>query len=253
MVTKTLLSLILSVVLVLPAAARVETQGPPRGDGPQLMSTGTPQEPSDSSRNTGKQIQDAIKENREAFKTSLEQRQEEFKNALEAKRKEVKEKIEVKRIELKERLAKIKDERKKKIVERISNQLNELNERMLNHFSNVLEKLDAVLLKISSRADKAESRGLNVQAVRGAISEAKSAIAVSRAAISTQSAKVYSITVNTEDTLKVDVGKTRQALHDDLAKVRETVKMAKEAIRKVLVVLAQIPRVDEEPVPTSTE
>lgn len=195
----------------------------------------------------------SILEQREKLKKELEQKKEEFKKSIDATKAEIKEKVEAKRAELKERLAKIKDERKKEIVERIAKQLNELNERTLNHFSNVLEKLDAVLLRISSRADKVESRGLDVKTVRAAISEAKNAIAASRAAITAQSAKVYTVTISTEDTLKIDVGKARQMLHDDLAKVRETVKAAREAVRKALVILAQIPKVDEELTPASTE
>ena len=139
----------------------------------------------------------------------------------------------------------VKDERKKQLVEKISNQLKELNERMMNHFSNVLEKLEKILAKIGSRADKAVANGVDVSAVRTAITAAEQVIAASREAIKVQLAKVYVPTVSTEDNLRVDVGGARQALHADLVRVRDTVVAAREAVRKVHAILAQIPKVDE--------
>lgn len=187
------------------------------------------------------------------IKNSMEQKQKEFRNNIEAKREQLKSQIETKRTELKTRLAKIKDENKKQIVERVYNQVNELNKRLTDHFLNVLEKLEKVLERISSRAAKAEVNGRDISVVKIVITEATNAIASTTIAIQNQAAKVYAPTINTENTLKIDVGKIRQALHTDLVAVRETVKNVQEAVQKAAVALAQIPKVDELEIPTSQQ
>lgn len=263
MVKKILVSFILSVVLVSPVAARVGIEDDPRGpkptskDIPREIKKGTPgsfRSP-EKGRNDDA-VKNFLENKKETFKATVEQKRKEFKNSLEQKRAEVKEKIEAKKTELKDKLLKIKDERKKEIIGRVDNRLNEINENRMNHFSNALEKLDEIMLKISSRADKAESRGLDVSAARGALTEAKNAIAVSRAAIEMQSGKVYSINITSEEALKNSAVTARKALHDDVIKVFDTVKMAREAVKKAATTLAQIPKVDEEsevPTPASTE
>jgi len=262
-----LVSFVLSVVLVSPVAARVESEmyddsKPTSKDlkplplVEQRKRENTVQSNKNAIKILTEESKRKIEENKEALKTSLEQKREEFKNSLEQKRAEVKEKIETKKTELKEQLTKIKDGRKKEIVERANSELNKINERRTNHFSEVLEHLDTVLLNISSRADKAESRGLNVSAVRAAILGAQGAIATSREAVKTQASKVYSISISTESALRNDTLQARKTLRDDLMKVQETVKSAREAVRQVLVTLAQIPRVNDDnptPSPTSTE
>jgi len=169
----------------------------------------------------------------------------EFKTNVQERRTELKDLIQNKREALKEQLQKVKDERKKAAVERIDIRLDELNERMTNHFSSLLDKLEDVLTRVSSRADKAEEKGLSVSSVRTAVTEALSAIEAARTAVTDQTGKTYTIVVSSEDNLRVDVGKARQALHGDLAKVRETIRTAHEAVKSAAVLLAQIHRIDE--------
>ena len=208
---------------------------------------------------TARQATSTIKDIRKEFeakrteaKNLMESKKEEFKNKVEAKREEIKSKIEAKRTELKTRLAKIKDERKKQIVEKVYNQINELNKRRLDHFSAVLEKLEKVLDRISNRAAKAEINGRDISAVKIVITEATNSIAAARTAIQNQAGKVYAPVISAESALKTDVGKIRQALHGDLVSVQETVKIGREAVRKAATALAQIPKVDELEVATST-
>ena len=186
-----------------------------------------------------------IRQKRDELKTAIEQKRAEFKNQIEAKKAELKTAIEIKRQALKERLKVIKDERKKQVVERIDNRLDALNERITNHFSEVLERLEKVLINIGSRADKAFVSGIDVSAVRTAITDAQSAISASRSAIATQAGKIYKITITTETGLRQDVGKARQGLHDDLLKVRDIVFASREAVKKAAIILAQIPKINE--------
>lgn len=177
----------------------------------------------------------------------LQQRREEFKDTIKAKREEADEKIKAMRADLKIRLQKVKDEQKRNRVEKISEQIDALNKKTLDNFSDLLDKMEKTLERIGTRADKAESRGLNVSVVRAAMDDAHAAIEASRVAITAQAGETYTIEVTTEEVLKADVGKARKAFHDDLAKVRDTVKAAHDAVRNAAVILAQIPRVDEEP------
>lgn len=178
------------------------------------------------------------RENREELKQRTEERKEELKARVEEKREELKDRIEQKREELKERLETIRDERKKEVVERIDRRMDELNERLLDHFLNVLDKLGDVLVRIAERADSAEERGVDVSAVRTVIDEANGAIAAAKSAIEAQAGKTYTIQITDEEGLKTNVGGARQALHGDLAVVRETVRAAFAAVRNAATTLA---------------
>lgn len=195
--------------------------------------------------NTVAELKAAAERKREAFKASVEQKRAEFEKIKEAKITEVKSKAEAARIQLKEKLGKIKDERKKAVVEKINNQIAELNTRQMNHFSNLLDQLDKILVKINERVEIVAVNGRDVTLARTAMENARTAIAAAREAIVVQSGKVYAIGITTEDKLGADVGKTRQLVHTDIVGVREKVKAAREAVHKAAVTLAQIPRVDE--------
>ena len=195
--------------------------------------------------------QDEIRRRKEEFRALEEQRKEEFKTRLDEAKAKAKEQAEAKRVELKNKLQGIRNEQKKRIVERVAQQLNELNERMMNHFSNILDRLEKTLVNIKSRTDKAEAKGWNVSAVRTMITSAEGAITSARLAVEVQAGKTYTPTISgQEGSLKVEVGRARQALHNDLAAVREKVRAAFEAVRRVATTLAQVPRVDEDETPT---
>ncbi len=189
-------------------------------------------------------IKQSVQERRAELKTQIQEKRDEFKKTIETKREELKTKIEAQKETLKTRLKAIKDDRKKQIVERVADNMNNLNQRMTDHFSNVLNQIEDVLNHVSSRADKAEANGKNVTAARTAIANAKIAITAARTAVANQAGKAYSPTVTTESTLKNDVGALRKTLYEDLKKVQDVVKAARDAVRQAAVTLAQIPNVD---------
>lgn len=214
----------------------------------------------DAKAKAGAEIKDAriqLKNTAEAMKEDLKKRKEEFNDTIKAKQAELEDQIKTKKENLKTRLEKIKDENKKKTVERIDRQMDVLNEKMMKHFSNVLDKLEEMLIRISERADKAfAERGLDVSAVRLATEKAKIAIASARLAIEVQSGKTYTIKITTENVLKTNVGKARQSLGTDLAKVRDAVKAAQSAVKNAAVVLAQLvikPKVSPSPSTACTQ
>lgn len=201
---------------------------------------------------TRAEFMNVIETRREELKKALEEKREAFKNAVEIKREEFKTRIEKHRADLKEKLERIRDERKRSVVEKIDSQLAALNERTLDHFSEALNKLENVLERISGRADQSEEKDVNVSAVRGAIISANELIAAARSAIVAQTGKVYTIEINQENTLRVDVGNARQALHADLVSLRDKVKAARDAAHRAAVSLGQSRGVGNDRNSTST-
>lgn len=187
---------------------------------------------------------EAVKQRMEQVKQNIEDRREEFKKTMEAKREEVKQMIETRREELKKKLETIRDGKKRTAVETIDKRLEEINANRVEHFSKAVDQLEKVLQNVESRAAKAEEAGRDIAGVKADITAAEMAIAAARAAIVAQSAKSYVLTINQEDALRVDVGKTRQALQNDLKVVFDAAKAVREAIRKAATDLAKIPGVN---------
>ncbi|MBI2068835.1 MAG: hypothetical protein HYT67_01890 [Candidatus Yanofskybacteria bacterium] len=202
---------------------------------------------------------ETAKEDIKARTEELKVRKEEFQDKVREEKKQLEERIKEKRTELKERLEKIKDERKKQVVERIDKSMDELNARMVKHFTEVLDKVEGVLNRVSERTEKAKAAGADVSVVVAAIDQAVNAIREARAAIEAQAGKTYTINVTDEATLKNRVGEARQSLRADLKVVQDAVKAAHEAVRKVAVALGQIirpspsPKVSPSPTPLPTE
>ena len=241
---KKLIVIISSLILALPVAA-------------QTVPTQNIRQQIQDARQGAGELKAAAKADFEAkrmeAKNLMEQKKAEFKNKVETARTELKTRIETKKQELKTKLAKIKDERKKQVVEKIDGQLDELSKRRLNHFSQVLEQIEKVLDKISGRSAKAKDNGRDVSTIETVITEAEKVIAASREAVKTQAGKTYIITITTETALRQDVSKARQALHADLVKVEDTVKAAREAVRKAATTLAQIPNANDLEVSSGAE
>src|SRR3990167_508656 len=95
---------------------------------------------------------------REEAKQAISQKRSELKSAIEAKRAETRDKIKAKREELKAQLQKIKDERKKQIVERVDARIDALNDRMTSHYLKVLEQIEDVLDRKSTRLNSSHSQ-----------------------------------------------------------------------------------------------
>ncbi|OGY61200.1 MAG: hypothetical protein A3F99_02860 [Candidatus Colwellbacteria bacterium RIFCSPLOWO2_12_FULL_43_11] len=205
------------------------------------------------SAQTGTTTGNTLETDRERVRSEIMEMRDDFKTRMDAEKAELQGEIQDKREALRAQLQKVKDERRREVVERIDVRLDELNARMLDHFSNVLDRLEDVLERIASRADKAEGRGLDVSTVRTAITDALSSITSARSAVQVQAGNTCIVTVTTENNLRVDIGKARKCLHDNLTVVREAVKAAKEAVRKAATTLAQIPRVDEDSTSPSQE
>ncbi len=195
-------------------------------------------------RNAYEQQREAIRQRMEQARKDTEALRESFRKNMEMKREDAKKQIEANRALLQQKLKNIKDERKKETVQTIDKRFEEINTDRLDHFSNVLDQIEKVMQNVESRTAKVASTGANVSLVNADIAAVKTAIVAARAAIVTQSGKTYPLTINQENTLRTDIGKTRQALATDLKSVQDKVLAAREALRKAATDLAQIPGVD---------
>lgn len=199
----------------------------------------------------GKAAAEVIR-NRREFELEIQRRRAEFQKELEAKRAEAEQIREEQRTRFMSEVAKLRDARKQEVLTRINGEVNRLNERVTDAFSKMIDQLESVLANIAGRADKAEAGGEDVTAVRTAIAAAKAAIGSARAAVAAQAGKTYPITIESETTVKSDVGRIRDVLHADLSAVREAVQAARGAVQNAAVALAGIPGVDSFRLTTST-
>ena len=142
--------------------------------------------------------------------------------------------------EFRARLTELKDQRKALILQRISEQIDDKNSRWMTHFENVLTRLTAILEKIKTRTDKAETAGLDVSTVRTLITEAETAIQTASDAIAAQEGKSYAIDISDETALGVTAGEVIKELRDDLTTVRELVFDARQAVVDVLKALGLV-------------
>ena len=197
------------------------------------------------SKEAVERAREAINKAQEEFKAKREVEREVFKTKLETAREELKTKREAEKAELKTKLEKIKDEKKKAAAERLDNRFTEINAKMAESWGNSLARMEELLGKVSSRADKAELNGKDVSAARTAVEKAKTAIETAKNAVTAQAAKTYPISVTDESALKSAVVAVREALNKDLAGVRDLVQAAKKAISDANSSLRTIPDVDK--------
>ncbi len=197
------------------------------------------------SREAVDRAHEAVKNAQEEFKAKREVEREAFKTKLETAREELKTKRETEKAELKARLEKIKDEKKKAATERLDNRFTEINAKLAEQWGNALTRMEELLAKVGSRADKAELNGKDVSATRTAAEKAKGAIETAKNAAAVQAAKTYPITVTDETALKSAVAVARELLNKDLAGVRDSVQAAKKAISDANSALRKISGVDD--------
>lgn len=136
------------------------------------------------------------------------------------------------RLEAKEKFKTIRDEKKRAMVERIDEKIYIMNKTHTARFSAALEKLLVILNRITLKTQNAKSKGFDTSTIDSAIATAKSAIDAAKAAVSTQSAKTYSIEVTGEATSKTTVGSVVSMFRKDLRDVHKLVVDAKQAVQK---------------------
>ncbi len=194
----------------------------------------------------------------------IEKQVEEKKQNLEKIREEAQTKIKEVRGKAQNKIREIRDEQKKKQAEQIENQFTHLNKVWTDHFTQLLNKYEAVLQKIKNRADKAAANSIDVSEVDAQIKKAETAITAARTAVETQAKKTYTVDITAVNSgiatttnavgqnqliknLKEQFKAVKTQLEKDLKALRDgLMKNAKDAVHSAFQTLAKIPKVDEE-------
>lgn len=130
---------------------------------------------------------------------------------------------------LRSKLAAFKDRKKATLAEKINDNLDKINTRRTNQMTLHLQKMLEILSKVEERTANAtgDKTNLNIS-----LDEAKTAISVAQAALQAQSAKEYTVSVTSEQTIKADVKDTRDLLHKDLKATHDLMVEARQAVAK---------------------
>lgn len=159
--------------------------------------------------NTGTDSASRLKQQRAEIKQQI-------KDTVQKKREETKAMIKTRRDEFKAKLQTIRDQKKKALVERIDTKLTNVNAKHTDRFTQVLSNLQILLDKMSEDIDK---------------TEAQASIDSAKAAVETQAAKIYTITISAETALRPDVGAVTSQLRQDLVATHKLVVDAKQAVQ----------------------
>lgn len=168
--------------------------------------------------------------------------------------------VEAQRAKVVQRLLDIQDKVKQQLAENIAGQFDALNAKWTDHFTNVLDRYDALLGKIQARADIAAGKGKDVASTTAAIQSAETAITAARTAVLAQAAETFTFDASTipatatstpsgQEKIMQSLRKSFQTLHNslfqDLFALRDGVmRDARMAVQNALQTLGQIPGVD---------
>ncbi len=189
----------------------------------------------------------------EMLKNVLEKRKE-FEVKKEEMKTEMKAKAEAAKEVLKKSLGAIKDEKKKASVENIANIIDNANKNTGTRFTNTVNSVENVLVSIKSRSEKVGATGADTTLALAEIAKAETLISDARTAISTQSAKVYTIDITDPTKAKETMKSTRDTFNADIKAVQEKVKLARDGVKKAADVLKKTtPKQAPATAPATTE
>lgn len=147
----------------------------------------------------------------------------ERKNSISQIKDQAKEQIQERKDLFKERLQTIKDARKRLLTQTLDEKIAAANAKHTARFSDVLTRLQEALDKI--KPDVKDPKILSD------IKTAQSKIDLAKAAVTSQAAKVYTIEITDEATLRKNVGATISQFRKDLMQVHKLVVDAKQAVQ----------------------
>lgn len=181
-----------------------------------------------------------IEEKAQARKEFLETRRENFLEKIQSRREQASAAAKLRRETFKKKVEALKDERKKLAVERIDERLETVNENRTNRFTQVIDKLQDILDRVSKKAEGLKTAGKDTTVLDKAIQDAQKAIDLAKASVTTQAGKTYILEVPNETVLKVSVGATVSKFRKDLAITHKTVVNARQAVHQAVRELARL-------------
>lgn len=144
------------------------------------------------------------------------------------------------REQFKERLQTIRDEKKRAVADRINTKIENINTRRTDRMKETIGKLRNILERISQKAGQAKANGKDTTTVDVAIAQAQTALSTTEAAVNTQTAKQYTIQIESEEKLRSTVGTTVSGLQQDLRDAHKTVVDAKQKVQQAAKELAKL-------------
>lgn len=136
--------------------------------------------------------------------------------------------------ELKAKLAKFKDKAKAQRLDAINNNLNTVNVNFISAMQNNLNRISEALTKLKTKATEAESAGKDVSSLKSDIVKVEAAWTAADTALKAQMEKDYTVTVNTESTIKADAQSARNTLRTDLKIVHDSIIAARQSLASAI-------------------
>lgn len=192
---------------------------------------------------TPKDLQASISAKREQIKETVQERRMMIKENIQ----EHKDAVQEKREAFKEKIKTIRDQKKQVVVERIANKLTTVNQNQTTRLTGVIEKLTNFITTIEEKVSKAKTDGQDTSLAETAVSNAKTAIDNARSAVATQVATDYTITINTENTLRNDVGVITNQFRSDMQATHKAVVDAKQAVMQAAREVAKLRETKPDP------
>ena len=113
-----------------------------------------------------------------------------------------------------------------------------------------IERLNAILNKISTRAAALKAEGKSTTSLEASIDAAQEAVDAAKLSVDAQAAKDYVVSVTTEDALKTNASTTVKQFMSDIKAVHKEVVDAQIEVKKIFSDLAKL--AGEEPKVTPT-
>ncbi len=178
---------------------------------------------------------------------------ETFQASMSAARMQMKESMQARKAAFQEKLKTIKDAKKQSLLERIVNKITTFNTTQTTRMTSNLEKLTSLITSFEEKVVKAKAAGQDTTSAEAAISSAKTALASAKTAVAAQLIKDYTITINTENTLRNDVGAVMSQFRSDMQTTHKAVVDAKQAVMQVAKEMAKLRGEKTEPSITTTQ
>ncbi len=153
----------------------------------------------------------------------------------------------------KEKLQGIKDTRKQNILENLDTRINESNAKRTSQMSERLERLTAILAKVSEMATALQADDKDVTALNSLITDANTAIESAKTAVSEQAEKDYTLDITDETNLKTDARETIKQYITDIKEVFNKILSAHRAVVKAFSSAKILEGRDTTPTPSATD
>ena len=170
---------------------------------------------------------------------SIDAQRAEFKKTFDLKKEEMKKGIEASREKLKTDILKIKDAKKQVTVQNIITKIADLNTRAVTNLDNLITNIEDNISKIEIKANEEEAKGTDMTNTRALIVKARASVSVAKAAILSQSTKIYTANITTENALQGTMRKVKESLNTDITTLREKVRTAHRLTKDAVMSLPQ--------------